>query len=210
MEKPENIKETQRKVWNNIAKLWGEYRQKIPPEVKNFVKKTNGKLLDLGCGTGRNFWRVRGQELYGIDFSKEMIKLSKENAKNKRIDAKFSVMEAEILKFKDNFFEGILCWAVLHCIESKERRMKVLKEIYRVLKPGGETLISSWGSNSPRLKNKEKECFIPWSVKDNTKEMRYTYIYDMNEFLDDLSEAGFKIERSWEDRNVNAIVSKGF
>lgn len=202
--------EDQKKVWNNIAEMWDDYRRKIPPHVKDFVVRTHGKLLDLGCGSGRNFWRVRGQELYGVDFSKGMLKLARENAKKKRIDGRFSVMDADKLDFADNYFEGVLCWAVLHCVESREKRLEVLGEIHRVLKRGGEALISSWGKGSPRLKNKGKECFIPWSAKDGTKEMRYTYVYDLDEFEDDLRAAGFEIDRIWEDNNVNALVKKPF
>jgi len=202
--------EDQKKVWDNIAESWDERERRMDPAMKDFIKRTHGKLLDLGCGSGRNFWRVREQELYGIDFSKEMIKFARENAKKKRIKGEFSVMEADELDFSDNSFEGVLCWTVLHCIESKEKRINVLKEIFRVLKPGGEALISSWGKNSPRLKNKGKESFVPWTVSDEKKEMRYTYVYDLEELEDDLIEAGFEIDKSWEDRNVNAIVKKAF
>jgi tRNA (uracil-5-)-methyltransferase TRM9 len=202
--------EDQKKVWNSIAPSWDERRQMISPAVKDFIMRTEGKLLDLGCGSGRNFWRVRGQKLYGVDFSNEMIKFARENAKKKKIKGDFSVMDADELDFEDNFFEGVLCWAVLHCIDSRERRVGVMKEVYRVLKPGGEALISSWGKDSPRLKNKGKECFIPWSGKDDKREMRYTYVYDLDEFEDDLIEAGFEIDKTWKDKNVNAIVKKPF
>jgi tRNA (uracil-5-)-methyltransferase TRM9 len=202
--------EDQRKVWNNIAKSWNEYRQTIPPHVKDFIKRTHGKLLDLGCGSGRNLWKVRGQELYCVDFSSEMIKIAKETAGKRKINGKFFVMDVNKLEFKDNYFEGVLCFAVLHCIESREARLQGLKEIYRVLKPGGEAFISTWGNKSPRLKNKGKECFIPWTAKENSKEMRYTYVYDLDEFEEDLKEVGFKINERWEDYNVNVLVEKPF
>jgi len=202
--------ESQKDVWDSIAPSWDERGRMMAPVMKDFVKRTYGKLLDLGCGSGRNFWRVRGQELYGVDFSKEMIKFAEKNAKKKKIDGTFSVMEADSLGFPDNYFEGVLCWTVLHCIEGKENRVDVLKEVHRVLKPGGEALISSWGKNSSRVKNKGKECFVPWSVYDDVKKMRYTYVYDLEEFKNDLIEAGFEIDKIWEDRNVNALVKKRF
>lgn len=200
--------EKQNKVWDKIANSWNKYRKVISPTVKDFLKNSNGKILDLGCGSGRNLIYKKDQEYYCVDFSKKMIELAKKNAKEKKINANFFVMKSNKLNFKDNYFDSVLCWALLHCIDSKEKRKKTLKEIYRVLKPNAKALISTWSNNSPRLKNKPKECFVPWSIKENIKEQRYTYIYDLEELKEDLEDIGFKIEIIWEERNINAICTK--
>jgi ubiquinone/menaquinone biosynthesis C-methylase UbiE len=190
----------------------------------------------LGCGSGRNFSAMThtsvspagvifnnnsGQKkdvnLYAVDFSGEMIKFADKKAKELKLNAKIEKSESDKLSFEDNFFDSTICVAVLHCIDSKKKRVNTLKEIYRTLKPGSEAFISTWGKNSPRLKGKGKECFVSWSVKNDKesrkgereiKQERYTYVYDLEELEKEVLYAGFKIEKIWEERNVNVIVRK--
>ena len=78
-----------------------------------------------------------------------------------------------------------------------------------VLKSGGEAMIGTWGPKSPRLKNKKKECCIPWTVEGiEEKQMRYTYIYELEELVELCESVGFEVVKNWEDRNVNVIVRK--
>ena len=197
----------QKEVWNAVASSWDTHRTEMWPSVLDFLKKAKGKVLDLGCGSGRNFMLNPDQELYAVDFSPEMIKLAQEDANFKGIDAKFFVANCYNLEFSQNFFDAILCWSVLHCLETEEKRRGTLQEIYRVLTPGGKVLLSTWGRGSKRIKNKDKESMVPWTV-DGVKKYRYTYIYDLEELEKDLREIGFVIEDIWENQNINAILSK--
>lgn len=198
----------QKKVWENIAPSWNIYKKIPSPTVKNFLKQINGNILDLGCGSGRNFLKLKNSKIFAVDFSPKMIKYAKETANKKKINTSLYTMDASKLDFPDNFFNGILCWALLHCIKGKNKRKKILKEIKRTLKPNGKLLISCWGKKSPRLKNQKKECFVPWTIKENFKEKRYTYIYDLSELKKELKDTGFFIEKIWEQRNINAICQK--
>lgn len=209
---------SQEKVWDEIAKHWNDFREVPSPSVVGFLKDKKGRVLDLGCGSGRNFSAMKKDvKLYAVDFSKEMLDYSAKKAAEMKLNAVFEKAETDKLPFEDDFFDATICAAVLHCIETKKKRQKTIKEIYRTLKPGCEAFISSWGRNSPRLKNKPKECFVPWSVKNDKefrkgegeiKQERYTYIYDLEELKKEVEDAGFKIEKIWEERNVNVIVRK--
>jgi hypothetical protein len=75
------------------------------------------------------------------------------------------------------------------------------------MKPNSEALITVWGKNEPRIKNKPKETFIPWTVGEK-KYQRYTYIYDKEELENNLKAVGFKIKKVWEDKNTNIIVQR--
>jgi tRNA (uracil-5-)-methyltransferase TRM9 len=199
----------QEEVWDNIALPWGKFRTRVSPTVVKFVKKQKGKILDIGCGSGRNFIKVKCLEWWGVDFSKKMIESSEEEAKQKKMKVNLVKSPAEKLPFEEGFFDSVLCFAVIHCIDSATKRENALKEIFRVLRKGGEALIASWGPKSPRLKNKEKESFVPWTVREGEgKQMRYTYVYDLSELEELCKKVGFEIINSWEERNVNVIVRK--
>lgn len=217
MDKKTNTKE-QKQVWNEISKRWNKFRETPSPTIINFLKDKKGRILDMGCGSGRNFSAMpEDAEIYALDFSEEMLKYALKKAKKIKLNIKIIKSESSSIPFADNFFDAIVCFAVLHCIPEKENRIKTLEEIYRTLKKGSEALITVWSRNSPRLKNKPKECFIPWTVKSTKefrkqeqeiKEERYTYIYESEELKKDILAAGFKIEKEWEERNVNFIVKK--
>jgi len=198
----------QEQVWDKISEKWSKFRTQISPTVEEFLKEQKGKVLDIGCGSGRNFIKLDKQKLYGIDFSEKMLKLAEKKVKEIGIKIELKKADSTQIPYKDNYFDAVLCYSLLHCIDSKKDRKKTLKEIYRVLKPNGLTLISSWGKNSPRLKNKGKECFVPWTIRGEDKEERYTYVFSLNELEKLAKSVGFKIISAWEERNVNVIAKK--
>jgi tRNA (uracil-5-)-methyltransferase TRM9 len=192
----------QEEVWDSIAERWDSYRSRTAREVVEFLENKNGKILDLGCGSGRNFVDNKNLEIYGIDFSEKLLEFAK-----KRNYVELKKGEGDKIPYDDNFFDSIICFSVLHCIDSAEKRKKTAEELFRVLKPGSELLISVWGRGSPRVKNKKKEDSVNWNVGGIIYK-RYTYMFDKKEFEELVKNAGFKIVRSWEDKNINLIVSK--
>ncbi|MDO8516576.1 MAG: methyltransferase domain-containing protein [Nanoarchaeota archaeon] len=204
-----DLKIDQKQVWNNIAPKWNEVRTASSPEVIEFLKDKKGNILDFGCGSGRNFIKNKESKrvIYAVDFSEEMLEYAKKKAKKEKINAEFFISDSTKLQFKDNFFDSAICVAMLHCIESSEKREKTLKELYRVLKPKAKALVLVWSRNNMRIKNKPKESFIPWTVKGK-KYQRYTYIYDKDEFEKLLKKVGFKVLSITEGKNINAVVQK--
>ena len=198
---------TQKEVWNQIARPWKEYREKEIPEIREFLKGKKGKLLDLGCGSGRNFVKQAGLKIYGVDFSSEMLKLAEASARERKINVRLEEASAEKLPFVDGFFDFSIYIAALHCLESEKSRKKSLEELYRVLKKKGQAMIRVWSRNQERVKNLEKDSYVPWT-RDGKKFMRYYYIYDKDELENLLKKIGFKILKSWEDKNIYVIVEK--
>lgn len=197
----------QKEVWNYIAKDWNEFRIKTVKEVKEFLKDKKGNILDLGCGTGRNFVKINGT-IYGVDFSKEMIKFARINAKEEGIKAEFLISSFGNLGFESDFFDSAIYIAALHCVVSKEERKSSLKELLRVLKPNAEVLITVWSKNHKKLVNHPKDATIAWKTKTE-KLHRYYYIYDKEELRELLESVGFEIISIEEDnKNIIVIIRK--
>jgi len=138
----------QEKVWDIIAIKWNECRQDPVPEAIEFMKKQKGKILDLGCGSGRNFIKLKQKKVYGLDFSKEILKYAKQKSDNLNLNAELKQIKNEKIPYADNFFDSAIFIAVLHCIETDSKRKKLLKELYRVLKPNSKALTKkNWNSS---------------------------------------------------------------
>ncbi len=201
----------QEKVWDEIAGLWNEYKQKpfgVEGDlVEGFIEKGD-RVLDLGCGSGRNFFKFGG-ELYGVDFSSEMLKYARANADAFGIDVKLFKSNFWELDFSEGFFDKVVFVASFHCVEGKEKRIESLKEIYRVLRSGGKLLLTVWNKNSDRWKNKPKEKMVSWEVGDK-KVMRYYYLYDYGELVSELEGVGFRVlDRRGGDGSRNIVLVCG-
>ena len=198
----------QEEIWDKIAPEWNRYRLQTPLVVEEFLHGKKGKILDLGCGSGRNFVKIDELEWFGVDFSSEMIELAKDSAYKKKMEVNFKKAEVFETGFNEGFFDYILCYSVLHCLDTIGKRINTLKEIHRVLKVGGEVLISVWGRKSPRLFGKEKECYIPWTLTNEKQVLRYTYLFDKAELEDFAKRIGFEIVKSEEEENILIVLKK--
>lgn len=197
---------SQNEIWEEISEPWKTFRVHPVPEVVEFLKDKEGKILDLGCGSGRNFTKTRGKT-YGVDFSNNMLKFAKANAEKKKIPVVLRKAEVNKLPFKDNFFDAAIFIAVLHCIPDERKRKKALKELLRVLKPNSEALITVWDKNQARFRRSSKELFIPW--KHLGKEyLRYYHLYDKKELLHLLKEIGFEIVEDYDSDNPLGLYSR--
>jgi trans-aconitate methyltransferase len=102
--------------------------------VKELDLKGNETILDLGCGngliTGELAERVPHGKVVGIDNSPSMIETAKTH---KTVNTEFMLLDMNEMNF-DNEFDVVFSNATLHWILDHE---KLLKKIYRGLKPNG-------------------------------------------------------------------------
>lgn len=114
-------------------------------EVMRFIKPhsiKNKTVLDVGCGFGWcefTFSKYHPKKMIGIDPSEESIKIAR---KFKHPSCSFKIGNALKLPFKDNTFDTVMSWEVLEHIP-KNTEEQMFKEIYRVLKPGGQVFLST-------------------------------------------------------------------
>jgi ubiquinone/menaquinone biosynthesis C-methylase UbiE len=122
-----------------VAKVLRKPETKIANDIA--AKMGNGTILDLGSGTGylsiEIARRSPGLQVYGIDLSRQMVKIARRHAKG--VDnARFVFGNAAKLPFKDNSIDLVVSTGASH--HWKTPRL-VFDECYRVLKTGQEAWI---------------------------------------------------------------------
>jgi SAM-dependent methyltransferase len=104
-----------------------------------------GRLLDLGCGTGRLLlaFARKGYAVVGVDLSAEMLAVAREKAAAAGVTVgllRANLAELGILA--DGAFDAAAClFSTLGMVIGAEQRRRVLAHVFRVLRPGGRFLL---------------------------------------------------------------------
>jgi len=122
---------------------FGTYPRFIRKAIKNLDLKKGDRVLDFGCGTGRNdclMLKYIGNEgkILGLDIGEDMLKNFKKNCINENV----SIEEKRIDEKLDfgNEFDTVFISFVLHGF-IQEKREKIIDNAYRALKKGGKFAI---------------------------------------------------------------------
>lgn len=147
--------------------------QQWPPKLMNSVGLSAGSnLLEVGCGTGvlaREAVKLVGTQgsVTGIDLSESMLGVARRLAP----EALFQQGDVQKLPFSDHNFDHVIASFVLMFVPDQ---ITAIKEMWRVLKPGGKLAVSVWESldNNPayadlvnisqRLINKDAATSLAW------------------------------------------------
>lgn len=115
--------------------------------------KSGQRVLDIGSGTGTLALAAAkrlapGGVVYGVDVSPKMVAAARRKARRKGLDVSvhFSASDATALSFADGMFDAVLVTTVLHMVPEAERAT-VLREIARILRPGGVVLLVDYGGS---------------------------------------------------------------
>ncbi len=113
------------------------------PYIKPFARFERGrglKVLEVGVGAGTDFvnWVRQGAIATGVDLTPEGVALTRERLALEGLTADVHVADAENLPFPDATFDLVYSYGVLH--HSPDTR-RAVREVHRVLKPGGTALI---------------------------------------------------------------------
>ena len=115
--------------------------------LQNLKLQSDTQILDLCCGSGQvtRFLVNFSENVTGLDASPLSIQRAQKNVPN----ATYIKAFAENMPFADNLFDVVHTSAALHEMQS-EQLQKIIKEVYRVLKPGGVfTLVDFHSPTNP-------------------------------------------------------------
>jgi len=158
------------------------------------VLPQNGKLLDIGCGTGLFVERYidEGRFAVGLDISQKMI----QRARSRCREGDYAVGTGEKIPFNDNTFDAVSSLLVFSYVRDPEA---MLNEAYRVLKPGGAIAICTLGKKLltrgiPAIYHISEKMNVQHVVMKNFGE-RY---YNRKEMHQLFAQAGFSdIQMKW-------------
>ncbi len=127
-----------RKVGDYIRNNYEHRYRLIDAEA---AKYPGGHILEIGCGAGWESvaWAKAGMNVSSVDLSTAAIELAKKNLEYNHVTADIREGNGEELPFEDNSFDIVASFGVLHQTESTQR---ALAEVKRVLKPGGEAVVT--------------------------------------------------------------------
>ncbi|OYT26687.1 MAG: hypothetical protein B6V02_01245 [Thermoprotei archaeon ex4572_64] len=200
-----------REAYEQIAKVFQESRVEawieelslIPEEKYNIV-------IDLGCGCGANVRylarKLRYRLYLGCDFSINIL------SKVKDLNIDLICCCITHLPFKSRCADLALIIATLHHVPEKSLRLNVLKQVAELLRDKGLMLVTVWGVESKIRRGlwlSTQDVIIPWSWGLEREVHRYYHLYTLNELIDEILSAGFKIIQAktvFRGGNANHVV----
>ncbi len=149
-------------------------------------------ILDVGCGVGGSTRRLSHETgccVTGIDLSDEYIDAAERLTQLLKMQeqVKFHAASALDMPFDDNTFDG--AWSIQMNM-NVEDKLGWLKEVYRVVKPGGRLVLYEVCGN----KNSPVYFPVPWAQDGSM-----SYLVPPEPFRDVITSAGFDIE-VWNDK----------
>ncbi len=202
--------------WYNF-RHWSIFRNELEALAQRWQK---GKLLNIGCAHGPDFLPFKqGFDLYGVDFSTEMLKFARRYSQKFSFTVNLSLADVNCLPYTDETFDWAISVATYHHIKGQRQRQAALNELRRVLKPGGEAFVTVWNRWQPRFWFSRKEASIPWRTKGKTL-YRYYYLFSFTELEKMMKKAGFGVIKSFPEssyhfpvkffsRNICLLVKRG-
>ncbi|MEL7123128.1 MAG: bifunctional demethylmenaquinone methyltransferase/2-methoxy-6-polyprenyl-1,4-benzoquinol methylase UbiE, partial [Bacteroidota bacterium] len=204
-----------RSMFNNIAKRYDFLNRLLSLGIdrgwrKKAIQLINAKkannILDVATGTGdlaielaQNFPKA---SIHGLDLAAEMLAVGEEKIQGKQLKQRifFKEGDAENLPYETNTFDAA---TIAFGVRNFETPVKGLKEINRVLKPGGQIIVLEFSKTQSKvfdlLFNFYFKYILPTIGRLISKDAKaYTYLYDSvqafpsgDAFLEVLKEADF-------------------
>jgi len=137
---------------------YGRYRSIRPLLFEGL----SGRLLDAGIGTGRNIqFYPRGASVVGIDLSPAMLARASRRARRAAVPIALKEMDVTKLEFPDASFDAAVA-TFLFCVLPDELQLPGLRELARVVKPGGAVRTLEYVRPQGAARRMVAKLWEPW------------------------------------------------
>jgi SAM-dependent methyltransferase len=141
-------------IWNWESPA-GKLRWRRRVQMLSDHLRPGMRILEIGCGTGyftRELTR-RGADIVAIDVSPDLLEIAKANSSAPNV--RYEIQNACALTYSDATFDSVVGSSILHHLEIED----ALREIYRVLKPGGTIYFTEPNMLNPQIAIQKN---VPW------------------------------------------------
>jgi ubiquinone/menaquinone biosynthesis C-methylase UbiE len=137
---------------------FGRYRRIRPLLFEGLA----GRILDAGVGTGRNFpFYPRESRVVGVDLSPAMLARARRRASLAAASVELKVMDVTALEFPDGTFDAAVA-TFLFCVLPDELQLKALRELGRVVRPGGVIRMLEYVRPQGAIRRIVARLWEPW------------------------------------------------
>ncbi|MDR5672878.1 SAM-dependent methyltransferase [Halalkaliarchaeum sp. AArc-CO] len=200
-------------TYDRIASHFSSTREYPWPEVTAFLEEhaggetggvgsaddTGRKIgLDVGCGNGRHTEPLADYVdlAVGIDVSRGLLEEAHERATDRGFDGASTFLQGDAgrLPIADGTVDVGVYVATLHHLSPRDRRIRSLAELARVLSGDGTALVSAWSTSHDRFDRETGfDTTVDWTLPDGETVPRFYHIYDPEEFRADLEASPLRI-----------------
>lgn len=199
-------------VYENIAYKFDNTRYRCWTTVERILNlyKKNSINCEMGCGNGKNMIYRNDINFIGVDFCEKFIEICKKKKLNCYVE------DIRNTHFEDNYFDNCISIAVIHHLDSIEKRVAAINEMFRVTKINGTLLIYVWALMDPNgilrdNKVTKPDNLVPFKNNDNSIFKRYYHHYINGELNKEISKCNYNyiiIENGYEKGNYYIYLRK--
>ncbi|KAM6287481.1 tRNA (carboxymethyluridine(34)-5-O)-methyltransferase ALKBH8 [Spheniscus humboldti] len=155
------------KVYEEIATHFSSTRHSPWPRIVEFLSSLpKGSIVaDVGCGNGKYLGINKDLYMVGCDRSKNLVDICGE----KNFQA--FVCDALSVPIRSGSCDACISIAVIHHFSTAERRLATIRELARLLRPGGMALIYVWAMEQEYKSQKSKYLKEKNGSKDKEEEI---------------------------------------
>ncbi len=137
-----------------IVGLTGRERTVKQALIQQADLQPGQKVLDLACGTGTLALMVKQYEptieLTGVDADQRMLNKARRKTESAGVSIAYDQALSFSLPYPDGCFDQVLSTMFFHHLTWDEK-VRSVREVYRILQPGGQFYVADWGAPDSRL-----------------------------------------------------------
>lgn len=153
-----------------------------------------GSVLEVAPGPGYlsiELAKLGGCRCFGLDISETFVKIERQNARETGVEVDFRHGDATTMPFEDTAFDFAVCVAAF---KNFTQPLRVLEELYRVLKRGGAALIVDLRKDA--------------SMEDINAEVNRMKLNAVNAFLTRGAFKGMLLKSAYTQAQMEALVAQ--